>query len=111
MKITFEDVENKYLRARKCMEFNYESALHPETNSAKAPWIVHSTLARWLYISSREFFEDFIITSRKLKERNKERDLDIFDFYKELNNSLEQMKFELRNKFSEDKLLMREIST
>ena len=97
--ITFIDVEKKYKQAVDCMAFNEEAALNENSNPSHATWINHPTLARWLYGSTREFFEDYAELSGKLMNKTPEQRKQISIRCIDLIQRLEQFKTKLRNKF------------
>ncbi len=72
--ITFDDLKRNYEVARECMTANFDATQNPNYPS-HAVWIVHSTMVRWLYGSSRELFKNFEEEALSFKGDSNQNDL------------------------------------
>ena len=104
--IAFKDVEKKYGQALEYMALNEESALNESNNPPHATWIHPPTLARWFYGSSQEFIRDYDGLSQKLISMTPEQSKQISSQLNSLVVGLEIFRIKLRDKFSQNFLLM-----
>jgi hypothetical protein len=103
--ITFEDVKEKFEKADRYMALNTGLALNNDF-PAHATWINPPTLARWFYGSSKEWLSDYLSTANQLKELSLSQQSLMINWESCLKGRLELMNANLKQKYSDNSLLM-----
>lgn len=104
MKVTFDDVMDKYTQARDCMGSNMEIVQEVFDRTTLASHINVPTLARWLYGPSQEFLNDYRVISFKYVAHNmdasSERKEQIAGWQIVLSDLVKDFRIKLLEKFS-----------